>query len=64
MIGQATSQKIRDKLKVLKHKEEDDEVKSNDSHGAFDGDDGNVRNPRGTKHSALLDDPFLQVDEP
>jgi len=39
-------------------------VKSNDSHGAFDGDDGHVRNPRGTKHSALLDDPFLQVDEP
>lgn len=49
MIGQATSTKMREKLKGIKRKtDDDDEVKSSDSHGTFDGDE-NVQRQKFTR---------------
>jgi hypothetical protein len=52
---------MRDKLKTIKRRNDDDEVKSSDSHGTFDGDDHTRKT---SKKSALLDDPFLVAEEP
>ena len=66
MIGQATSTKMREKLKGIKRRTDyDDEVKSSDSHGTFDGDE-NVQRQKFTRKSkkiAILDDPLLLVEE-
>ena len=66
MIGQATSAKMREKLKGLKRRaDDDDDVKSSDSHGTFDGDENAQRQKfaKQAKKNALLDDPFLLADE-
>ena len=39
MIGQATSKKMKEKLDNIKRRRDDDEVKSSDSHGTFEGDE-------------------------
>ena len=65
MIGQATSKKMRDKLKGIKRKTDDDEVKSQDSENTFEGDENVQRQnfARQAKKNALLDDPFLLVED-
>jgi hypothetical protein len=63
MIGKAASAKMREKMATFKRKRDDDEVKSSDSHGTFDGEDAAGFKKQSKKHT-LLDDPFLQVDEP
>ena len=62
MIGEATSAKMREKIASFKKRRDDDEVKSSDSHGTFDGEDTTQK--RLSKKNALLDDPFLEADEP
>ena len=39
MIGQATSKKMKEKLDKIKKQRDDDDIKSEDSNAAFEGDE-------------------------
>jgi hypothetical protein len=60
-IGEATAKRMQDKLGKLKKggKDDDDEIKSNESEGYGDRD---LDNPKNAKKQELLNDPFFEVD--
>jgi len=65
MIGKSTARKMQEKLQQHKSRkaDDDDEVKSSDSHGTFEGEDNEraikSREALQKKNGLLLDDPFL-----